>query len=254
MKVFASDYDGTFRLLEKVSEYDKKKVEEWRKQGNLFGLVTGRSIESILSEQIIHRFEYDFLICNNGGVIYDCDMNLLKMEFMHYQTVCEILKYVKELPIISYVLNDGFHRSKMILNKEIVDLKYGALHDFINEEDILKEKKISQLVLSTNDEALSHEISDFINKTYNEHVISYVNVNCVDIVPLGVSKEEGLKFLKDYYGWEEIYTIGDSYNDICMLEAFCGFSVQQAVDEVKKHANKVYKNVGECLLDLMKEI
>lgn len=47
MKILASDYDGTLRVNEKVESYDLDMIHKHRAAGNLFGLVTGRSMESI---------------------------------------------------------------------------------------------------------------------------------------------------------------------------------------------------------------
>ena len=38
MKVLASDYDGTLLFNEKFKEGDLKKIKEFQKAGNLFGL------------------------------------------------------------------------------------------------------------------------------------------------------------------------------------------------------------------------
>lgn len=50
MKILASDYDGTLRTEELVDINDIHAIQEFRKAGNVFGLVTGRSMESIQME------------------------------------------------------------------------------------------------------------------------------------------------------------------------------------------------------------
>ena len=42
MKIFATDYDGTLRMVDGISEDNIKAIEKFRSQGNLFGVVTGR--------------------------------------------------------------------------------------------------------------------------------------------------------------------------------------------------------------------
>ena len=64
MKVLASDYDGTLRIAPYVSEEDKTAISAFRKAGNLFGIVTGRSIESLKKEIATNQFEVDFIITN----------------------------------------------------------------------------------------------------------------------------------------------------------------------------------------------
>ena len=70
MKIFASDYDGTLRLGDLVSQYDKNAIAKWQKQGNLFGLVSGRSMESMREEAVKNDLHADFYIGNNGGAVF----------------------------------------------------------------------------------------------------------------------------------------------------------------------------------------
>ena len=44
MKILASDYDGTLRTEELVDINDVHAIHEFRAAGNMFGLVTGRSM------------------------------------------------------------------------------------------------------------------------------------------------------------------------------------------------------------------
>ena len=48
MKVLASDYDGTLLFNEQFKEGDLKKIKEFQKAGNLFGLCSGRDRKSVV--------------------------------------------------------------------------------------------------------------------------------------------------------------------------------------------------------------
>ena len=76
MKIIASDYDGTLNH-NGIDEKKKNAISEWRKKGNLFGIISGRGYPSLKS--VIDRvpFEYDFLVCNNGALICDSDGNVI---------------------------------------------------------------------------------------------------------------------------------------------------------------------------------
>ena len=82
MKVLASDYDGTLRTEEIVDVNDVHAIQKFREKGNLFGLVTGRSMESIQKEIANNKIEFDFIVGNNGGVIYDKDFNRLECVYI----------------------------------------------------------------------------------------------------------------------------------------------------------------------------
>ena len=55
MKILASDYDGTLRTEELVAEKDIEAIARFSKAGNLFGIVTGRSMESLQKEKMCIR-------------------------------------------------------------------------------------------------------------------------------------------------------------------------------------------------------
>ena len=68
-KMLASDFDRTFYVNCEITEANIRAVENWRQQGNLFVIATGRE-ESILREKLEEwEAEADYLICNNGARI-----------------------------------------------------------------------------------------------------------------------------------------------------------------------------------------
>ena len=256
MKVLASDYDGTLRTEEIVDVNDVHAIQKFREKGNLFGLVTGRSMESIQKEIANNKIEFDFIVGNNGGVIYDKDFNRLECVYMDFNKALDIISYIKTLDCVSYVINDGFHRFKFSVDKNQIDHKYGNLKDTTEkEEEILDRGKIAQLVISLNDQMLADEISHYINTNFKGFAVAYVNINCVDIVPVGVSKAEGLYFIEQHLGLEhdDIYAIGDSFNDIPMLEEFHGCAVAHARSEIIDSAEHVFLSIEECIAYLIKE-
>ena len=76
MKIIATDYDGTLNH-NGITDEKRKAISKWRKSGNLFGAVSGRGIKSLLEVIQDKIFEYDFLIANNGAIIFDKDLNVL---------------------------------------------------------------------------------------------------------------------------------------------------------------------------------
>lgn len=250
MKVLASDYDGTLRVSEFVSKEDVNAIRQFRKEGNLFGIVTGRSMESLQIEIDRNNLEYDFIITNNGGVLYDGVGNLLECKYMNFDRSLDIIAYIKTLDCASFVINDGYHRFKINVNEEQIDHKYAQMPNMENkEEEVLDRGKIAQLVISLNNDVLANEVARHINVNFKGYACAYVNVNCVDIVPEGVSKAEGLYYMEDELNLvhEDIYAIGDSFNDVPMLEEFHGCTLHHARSVIKEQAEHVFDSVGECI-------
>ena len=255
MKIVASDYDGTLRTEMYVDKKDIESIKRFRKEGNMFGIVTGRSMESIKKEIEVNDIQFDFIVANNGGVIYDRNFQKLQCLYMDFHKALDIITYIKSLDCASYVINDGYHRFKFAVDPSQEDTKYGNMPDNnAHEEDVLDNGKIAQLVVSLNDGVLANEIAHYINTNFRGYAVAYVNVHCVDIVPDGVSKAEGLYFIEQEYALDHdsIYTIGDSFNDLPMLKEFHGNAVAHALDVIQEVAENVYVSVGELIEEVSK--
>ena len=212
MRVLASDYDGTLRIEEKVTKADLEALARWREAGNLFVAVTGRSMESFTREIAENGFACDYIIANNGGVIYDGKMNRMQVNYMDFDRAMALIGYIRTLPCASYVINDGYYRHRIVVNEQEEDLKYGKMPQEKNEAELLASGKIAQIVISLNDDALSAEIIAHIHEAFSDCVGAYANRHCVDIVPRGISKAKGLAFVLADAGVsvQDAVTIGDS--------------------------------------------
>lgn len=254
MKLLASDYDGTLRYEPKVVEEDLDALKRWQQAGNLFVVVTGRSMESFMQELKENDFQCDFIVLNNGGVIYDGAGKCLEVRYLDFDKAMELIEYIRTLPCASYVLNDGYHRHRVVIDASQKDLKYGDMPQEKDEKEILEGGKIAQIVISLSDDELAASIVRYINEQFSGFIQAYANRNCVDIVPVGVSKAEGLAYVAYYAGLseEDVYAIGDSYNDLPMIEEFHGFSVMGAPEKIKESSKQVYLSVADCIDDLLK--
>ncbi|MEG0823361.1 MAG: HAD family hydrolase [Erysipelotrichaceae bacterium] len=255
MKLFATDYDGTLRTKEKIAEEDIEAIKEWRKQGYIFAIVTGRSMESIIEQQKLNNFEFDYIVGNNGGVIYDQNLKLLKEECFKFDAALEIIKFIETIDCASYVINDGFHRCKCTINSKQTDYKYANVVSAISKEEIMNNKKIAQLVISLEDNEYALKVTKEINERFKEYATAYTNVNCIDIAPVGVSKYEGVNYIAKLTKIceDEVYTIGDSYNDLSMIKAYKGDCVATSHEAIIKESNKVYSSVGKAIYDKLKK-
>ena len=88
-----------------------------------------------------------------------------------------------------------------------------------------------------------------MNEKFHEKICAYPNAKSVDITPAGISKQQGLETLLNAMGWLncELYVIGDEVNDLPMISAFGGYTVNTARDAIKSHTRKVFNDVGEML-------
>ncbi|MGL5978818.1 MAG: HAD-IIB family hydrolase [Erysipelotrichaceae bacterium] len=254
MKLFGSDYDGTLFRHQQISQYDLEQIAAFRAAGHRFGLVTGRSLQSTQKEIEKYGLELDFVITNNGGVVRVGDTTLFQAE-IDFSAACALLEILKQQPIASYVINDGFARSKTIVNKTIEDLKYGTHHDLLTEEALLAKGRVAQIVCSLIEDDTAFALADLVNTKFKATMEAFVNVNCVDIVPKGIDKAKGLACVARHFDIEttNIYAVGDSYNDVPMLSQYHGFLIETEDPVMLAACNTTTTSVGAALAEVIDE-
>lgn len=77
LKVAASDYDGTLFRGDIITARDAEAIRKWRAAGHKFGVVSGRDHGMLMPQLKHYGVEYDYLACNNGGLISDAQDRVL---------------------------------------------------------------------------------------------------------------------------------------------------------------------------------
>ena len=100
-------------------------------------------------------------------------------------------------------------------------------------------------------------ISADINRRYGDKVEAFQNVIEIDIAPKGCSKGKGVMLLKEYmkhkYGDITLFGIGDSINDMPLLEAAdFSYTFPYAPKEVQDKADLVVETICDALEDSCK--
>ncbi len=229
MKILASDFDGTlFVSDDKVFKNNIKMINEFRSKNNLFIIITGRGIESIKKEIIKNDIKYDYLICENGAMIFDDKDNILDSTYLDKKDVLEIIKIIEE-ENLKYIFDTGIN----YLNNMDIDLsKLACIYiDKTSTKDFIKTK---------------NKVDENTN-TYN-----YISPNWINIVNKKVNKLVSLKKLLKIINQEDnIYTIGDAINDIDMIKEFSGAIMKVHESVLYNLSNKQYSTVSDYIKELI---
>ena len=239
MKIIASDYDGTFNH-NGINDNKCNAVSRWRKAGNLFGIISGRGYPSL--KDVVDRkpFEYDFLICNNGAVIFDYK------EKMIYENRCDG-SYAK--PLITDMFEWGCPMAN--IDKDIPVLVKPSNIEVEEGEYTLETlpgityfNQISTYLDST-DEATA--VVKKIESKYSGVLSPLQNGNCIDIVPQGVNKAQGIYSLLEIVGasYDDVIAVGDNINDTHMIAEFRSYAMENAVDSIKDLADYIVSDITE---------
>ena len=97
-------------------------------------------------------------------------------------------------------------------------------------------------------------IAKSINDRFGDRVNAFQNVIEVDLAPKGCSKGLAISEIRKYYGDCRIYGIGDSINDLPLIEAAdVSYTFPYAPPEVQEKATKIVDTIVEALEDSMQD-
>ena len=259
MKLFASDFDGTFYFWskdKKVFHENVQAVKEFQKE-NKFAVVTGRSPQSIINNLKSTDLKCDYIAGYNGGIVCDQNLNILYEDHPELD-VYKILELLENEEIKSFSFFADKYMYVKCYDRSIRNYSFMFHYAYLNNKRCtfsLNKVKNTPILMATlvcrNDEQ-ARKICERIDNLHMK-CTTYMNHNCIDITGLNSSKQKAVEIIGNHMKADEIYVIGDSYNDLSMIEYYNGFTLAHANEEIKKKAHKVVKSVSEAIYSILHE-
>lgn len=253
MKLFVSDYDMTLYINEYIDEKVLNAIKRWRDNKNIFVIATGRNKFSIFDEIEKYNIGFDYIIVNNGALIFDKERKIIYKETIDENEAYKVIKS----------LFDKFGATVEISNEEEVisvqskeknDILY---HNYLKKvkiidiDEIHSIKNIVQINKMTNDIEKTKKVAKFVSDNFKE-VVAYGNIRTVDIVGKKVNKARGITFLENELkdkNIEKILVAGDSNNDIDMIKKYDGYVQINAGENIKNITNKYFSLISDIMND-----
>ena len=213
-KIIVSDYDGTFFLNEHDIIKNVNKVNSFRSENNLFVIATGNNLEQFMQLILKYNINYDYLILDQGSCIFDNQGNLLKSCFLDYNI------------------------SKTIIDEIVKAHKEYKLCNPYSDTQSIEEKNITKIAVNFIDLSEALDFTNKMNENFGKYIHAYTmifpDINIVEIISSQTDKNEAIKYIvnKENILKDNVYTIGDGYNDISMIQNFNGFCMENSVDEL----------------------
>ena len=234
-KFLVSDFDGTFYNNGKDISYNIDMVKKFRKRNNLFAIATGRSLYDFTKKLEEFPIEYDYLIINHGATILDEEDNIIKNTPINNEIKENISKELKIKDSESIFVCKGLE-SRVSIN----------------------EKEITKIHIRCSSQEEQENLTNILHTQYSEFVKSYLITgidHCIEIISEKTDKAKAIKEIAQLKKIQEnnIYTVGDSYNDIEMLEAFHGFCMGNSEELIKQKIKKQCTSVGKLIEKIMGE-
>lgn len=251
-KIIFSDMDGTLinRQNGPLHEGNFEAIKKWREAGNLFVLCTGRNTVDICPTLNVADIEYDYLVLCNGASIFDKNgKTIQEIEFPYALGKEILLECGKNPELMTFycdeneeVFTDGHNLKALGKDGVIREIKDVSFETYVNKAECFK----MVFIVQPNGEHLLKHYEEKLLKP-NAHQISwFFNRDCIDMMGGDVSKGKGMLALVDMLGidHDDVYAVGDSYNDISMLEmASHGCTFEDSPEEVKAKANHIIPSV-----------
>lgn len=228
-KFLISDYDGTFYTSDEGIKYNINRVKEFRSKGNIFAIATGRSFYDFTKKLLEFNIEYDYLIINHGATVLGKEHRI-----------------IRNYPIDNVAKQNIKNEFNLADGPNMFVCKCLESRTSINQEDITK----IHMICNTQEEQLKS--NNILNTKYNKFIKSYLITginNCIEIISSNTDKSIAIKELAQIENIEQnnIFTVGDSFNDLEMLEAFNGFCMENSEEFVRTKITKKCTSVAEVI-------
>lgn len=206
MKILVSDFDGTLFTTEEQTRKNCMAIEQFQKEGNLFVIATGRNLSSLLRVTKEYHISYDYLICNDGTMLFDRNHNCLSTVYIPLECNQKIMTLIEEDdPYVTWYLDTG--------------------NGYTNDPFLLANKCIVKLQDREKAQKLLFKIEAEVPEIHG-----YISENWLNLFPSATNKSKGIKKLLEFIkiSPDLVYTIGDNYNDEAMLKDYHGYVIEHS--------------------------
>lgn len=254
MKMVFCDIDGTlYRDNKQISPLNKEALMRFRDAGGKVVYCTGRHILEMGTILEKDGYPFDYLVLNNGGAILDGNKDTLYEKHIEASVGLDILQWGVDANMFVHMC-DGKKSYGCFNHQSFAHSDQGDI-PIPDDYMTLMKKSPSFQIISLNQENMQTDQIDMIKKRIEEKYGSYVechpNLHFLDVVPNDCSKGTGVNYLKENTN-ATTYTIGDSWNDLSMIEAGdYGCTFNYAHDDIQKKADHVYSYVYEMIDDIL---
>ncbi|MFW5780226.1 MAG: Cof-type HAD-IIB family hydrolase [Bacillota bacterium] len=245
-KMIVSDLDDTlFNKNREITSHTKATINRYIENGGKFVIATGRMTPAVLPYCYELGLKGEVITYQGAATVDIASGKTLNLSKIENKDAIEIGKYIENRGLYYHI----YHEDKFIVNKatpyslryarlskvNFVEINYD-LSDYMNENNI---SPIKMMVITEEDKVMPL-ISEF-NREFNKRFLFNTSKKwMVEVVPIASNKGIAVKNLAKKYGIKrnEIICIGDSLNDLAMIEfAGLGVVVENGSPEAKKAAD-----------------
>ena len=253
-KILFTDLDDTLLKTDKsISDEDLKSIDRLINAGHKFVVATGRPFYS--ANKLCKEFGFIrpgfYLVCSNGGVIYDYDKNeAIKRCTVSLDNVEHVFDLARKSGLHTHTYSDDYVMSereteelKMYCSK--IKMPYKVVESIPRDLPYAPPKMIiisfdGRSVLKPFEKSLHPWIDDKMSTVFSSEYL-------LEILPPEATKGNGVRALCEYFDIPIANSIccGDEENDISMIDAAgVGVVMKNGTDLVKTHADYITEHTN----------
>lgn len=237
---FASDYDGTLvHPGNVILPGDVDAIHGFQALGGIFGACSGRAANAVMGPAEKAGFDLDFAVVSSGALV------MVRGQVVEDHPVDEGV--VRELVSEFHGVWMALHTRTRLLVETDPTTPYQTKVDSLG---LPVGEPIYSMSVNFDDERRTAEAVQAVKARYGKLVTPFQNVGSVDVVARGCSKGRGIDVARRALGVDAIGGIGDSYNDMPLLEAVdVSYTFLRSPSAVREHADGLVGSVAEALAD-----
>jgi Cof subfamily protein (haloacid dehalogenase superfamily) len=253
IKLIVSDLDGTLlNHSHKVSPREREALLLIQEQGVELCLASGRmhsEIKQVMDEIGMAAHS----VSQNGAFIHHKDGQFLQSKLFEPALAAQIFELARPYELVKlFCSGEANYITHLTEASDLIQSR--MFHPFVVYEkagtDLERDFPICKFSFFGDMERLK-QVKEELTDRLGEHLTMYIaERDCLDIMPLNVSKGTALPALLEHMGLrpEEIACIGDNFNDISMFGLTPhSFAMKTAHPEVQAAASHQVESVAEAI-------
>lgn len=269
-----TDLDGTLLFHEKqengeriqyIKPEDLAALKKLRESGHIIVIATGRELIGIrrfLRESFV---AFDYYVGSNGSLILDEHFREIERTYLPKDVLVELIRFIEQsYPQMEMMGTDGENMSffgKKYTNSQVeTGEKEAIITNFTefqqNDANFIMMNAHPSAEVKVDREAFIVELEQKANALFGDRINMFHNQDFLDFVPLNVSKGNAVEKLaaKLDIPLENVYVIGDSWNDVSMFETDANsFSFFHADDAIQKKVQNIVHTFADMVSQIEKK-
>ncbi|CAM2871714.1 Cof-type HAD-IIB family hydrolase [Paenibacillus sediminis] len=255
IKLIVSDLDGTLLNRDhQIQTEDQEAIKKARANDYHICFASGRMFTE-LSQVMQHFDEQFFAVSQNGATVHTNTKKLIASNHMNTETALELFRATRidDLVNFIYCTDDSFYFTER--TKETIAYEARVFGTGVEKHDL--ESALASNELQPSKFSFFGELDKLrslqadLSAQFKGKLELYISdKDCLDVMPVHVSKGEGLSVLIHHLGLQrdEVACIGDSFNDLSMFALTpYSFAMKNSQEEVQKHARHVVQSVADAV-------